>query len=146
LIDQAGHITIEQIKFPSIHKKRYLILKFAKYSVDRKDIWLYHKTDHREVYQQASSSMTGCDDVILWNTDGEITETTRANIVVRIGGKYYTPPVTSGLLAGTYRSWLIENGKIIENTISKKMLEGAKEIYTINSVRKWQKCTLSKDK
>jgi para-aminobenzoate synthetase/4-amino-4-deoxychorismate lyase len=145
LIDQAGQITTEQIKFPSNHNKRSLILKFANYPVDRADIWLYHKTDHREVYQQASSSITGCDDVILWNTEGEITETTRANIVVRIDGKYYTPPVISGLLAGTYRSWLIENGKIIENPISKKMLEEAEEIFTINSVRKWQKCTLSKD-
>ena len=145
LIDQEGQITIEQINFPTNHKKRYLTLKFASFPVDSKDKWLYHKTDHRDIYQRASSSMTGCDDVIMWNADGEITETTRANIVVHIGGKYFTPPVTSGLLAGTYRSWLIENSKIIEKPISKKMLEGAKEIYTINSVRKWQKCTLLKE-
>jgi para-aminobenzoate synthetase/4-amino-4-deoxychorismate lyase len=145
LIDQAGQITIEQIEFPSNHKKRYSILKFARRPIDKMDTWLYHKTDYRKVYQNALSSVTGCDDVVLWNEDGEITETTRANIVILKDEKYFTPPVTSGLLAGTFRSWLIEKDNIMEETISKKMLENAEEIYIINSVRKWQKCTLSKD-
>jgi para-aminobenzoate synthetase/4-amino-4-deoxychorismate lyase len=145
LINQAGQIIIEQIEFPSNHKKRYTTLKFSRRPIDKSNIWLYHKTDYRKVYQHALSSVTGCDDVVLWNEDGEITETIRANIVIRKGEKYFTPPVTSGLLAGTFRSWLIEKGDIMEKTISKKVLENAKEIYIINSVRKWQKCTLTKD-
>jgi len=38
------------------------------------------------------------DDVIPWNTHGEITEATIANVVVEIGGERWTPPRTCGLL------------------------------------------------
>ena len=50
------------------------------------------------------------DDVILWNTRGEITEATIANVVVEIGGERWTPPRTCGLLPGIARGRLIDDG------------------------------------
>ena len=39
--------------------------------------------DRREVYERALAGRPGCDEVILWNEEGEVTEATIANLVVR---------------------------------------------------------------
>jgi para-aminobenzoate synthetase/4-amino-4-deoxychorismate lyase len=101
------------------------------------DVFLYHKTTRREVYEQARSRHPDCDDVLLLNERGEITESTIANVVVEIDGERLTPPVSSGLLAGTFREELLEQGQIREAVITPEMLKQADALWLINSVRKW---------
>jgi para-aminobenzoate synthetase/4-amino-4-deoxychorismate lyase len=55
--------------------------------------------------------------------------------VVKINGDLYTPPVESGLLAGTFRQELIRKKEIKVKNISKADLNNAEEIWFINSVR-----------
>lgn len=74
-------------------------------------------------------------DVLLWNEEGFITEFTNGNVVVKINGDLYTPPVESGLLAGTFRQELIRKKEIKVENISKADLNNAEEIWFINSVR-----------
>jgi para-aminobenzoate synthetase/4-amino-4-deoxychorismate lyase len=57
--------------------------------------------------------------------------------VVEIDGQLYTPPISSGLLPGTFREQLLEEGKIKERVITIAELQSAKEFFLINSVRKW---------
>lgn len=47
----------------------------------------------------------------------ELTEFINGNVVLEIDGKLWTPPVKSGLLAGTYRGFLLKQGKISEKTL-----------------------------
>jgi para-aminobenzoate synthetase/4-amino-4-deoxychorismate lyase len=82
-------------------------------------------------------------DIVYWNERGEITESSIANIVAPIDGELYTPPVASGLLAGTFRNHLLAEGKIKERVITIEELENAKEFYLINSVRKWARGSFS---
>ncbi|MCS7300805.1 MAG: aminodeoxychorismate synthase component I [Fimbriimonadales bacterium] len=103
--------------------------------VDPRNVFLYHKTTHRAVYEQARAACPDCDDVILWNPRGEITESTVANVVVRLDGKLYTPPVACGLLGGVYREYLLERGWLTERVITLPMLQQAEAVYLINSVR-----------
>jgi len=72
---------------------------------------MYHKTTHRLVYKTAKTQAGDCDDVILFNTKNEVTETGIANIVIRLGSELVTPPVSCGLLAGTFRDHLVHAGK-----------------------------------
>ncbi|MFM8007271.1 MAG: aminotransferase class IV, partial [Dolichospermum sp.] len=72
--------------------------------IDSSNIFLYHKTTNRQVYEIAKASFPDCDDVLLWNERGEITETCIGNIVVDLNGELLTPPVQCGLLAGTFRA------------------------------------------
>ena len=67
--------------------------------VDSSDVSLFHKTTNRDVYDRARARAGSCDDVILWNERGEVTESTIANVVVEMDGVQYTPPVECGLLA-----------------------------------------------
>ena len=117
-------------------------IALAKTPVDSRDVFLFHKTTHRSAYEQAKAGLPDCDDVILWNERGEVTESTIANVVVRTEGVLITPPIDCGLLAGTFRETLIKSGEVAEAIISVDELRSADEIYLINSVRKWQRAVL----
>jgi para-aminobenzoate synthetase/4-amino-4-deoxychorismate lyase len=103
--------------------------------VDSSNRFLFHKTTRRDGYS---------DDVIFWNERGEVTESGIANVVVRIDDQLCTPPIESGLLAGTFRDQLLAEGKIKERVITVEELQHANEIYLINSVRKWIRVHLRK--
>ena len=98
-------------------------------------VFPYHKTTDRRVYDTAKRP--GADDVILWNTDRQVTETTIANIVAEIGGRKLTPPVECGLLPGTFRAQLLDAGEIEEGIITIEELGAATRLWLINSVREW---------
>ena len=82
--------------------------------------------------------------MLLWNERNELTESCVANVVAAIDGDLVTPPVESGLLAGVFRGWLLERGKIREQVLNVGDLGKFSKIYLINSVRKWQEAVLIK--
>ena len=103
--------------------------------VDPDDPFLYHKTTRRETYERALASRPGYEDVILWNRRGELTESCIANVVVQIEGRALTPPVDCGLLAGTYRGWLLDRGLVEERVIRIEDLARAERVLLVSSVR-----------
>jgi para-aminobenzoate synthetase/4-amino-4-deoxychorismate lyase len=100
-------------------------------------VWLYHKTTRRDAYDQSRNTRPDCDDVILWNERGELTESTIANLVLELEGRRYTPPVSCGLLPGTMRAHLLESGEIAERVLTPADLDRASGVWLINSVRGW---------
>jgi para-aminobenzoate synthetase/4-amino-4-deoxychorismate lyase len=123
--------------------KRPVRLKPAARPVDSTDVFLYHKTTNRGVHDDARASVSGCDDAILWNERGEVTEASTSNLVVRRGSRFFTPPVTCGLLAGTFRSALLCRGRLEERVIPLPELASYDGIFLINSVRKWRRAILA---
>ncbi len=115
---------------------------FAASPVDSTNRFLFHKTTKREVYDRVLAERADCADVILWNERGEITESTIANVVVAIDGRLWTPPRTAGLLAGTFREELLNQGTIHERVIRKEELKAGDSFFQINSVRKWMSAIL----
>ncbi len=142
LVSPRGEIVSECEALGGGNQERAVRLVTAANPVDSDDPFLYHKTTKRDVYEEAASSRPDADDVLLWNGNGEITESCVANVVVRIDGAFCTPPVSCGLLPGTYRQHLLESGVIIERPIEKSILEECPEIYLINSVRRWRRAVL----
>ena len=69
--------------------------------------------------------------------DGELTEFTNGNVVLEIDGVLWTPPISSGLLAGTFRESLIKEGTIHERKLTIADIGRSTNIWFINSVRKW---------
>jgi para-aminobenzoate synthetase/4-amino-4-deoxychorismate lyase len=111
-------------------------LGFATEPVDSGDVFLFHKTTNRGVYERALASRPDCDDVLLWNERGEITETAYANVALEIDGEWLTPPLDSGLLAGTMRGHLLDRGELRETVLMKDDVKRASRIAVINSVSK----------
>jgi para-aminobenzoate synthetase / 4-amino-4-deoxychorismate lyase len=115
-------------------------LVLAEAPIDPGDPFLYHKTTNRSAY--ARVGRPGGDDTVLWNPDGEATETTMANLVAEIGGRRVTPPVRCGLLAGTFRAELLARGDIAEAVIPVARVRAAAGLWVINSVRGWRRAAL----
>ncbi len=105
--------------------------------IEASDPLLFHKTTARHVYDEASRRHPDYDEVILWNAGGELTESTRANLVLEVAGECLTPPVRCGLLAGTYRAELLARGRIREQVLPIAALSSADKVFLINSVRGW---------
>ena len=103
--------------------------------IDPNDVFLYHKTTNRTTYEQARRAKF--DDVILWNPRGQVTESTLANVVAEIDGRKVTPPVSCGLLAGTFREQLLDEGVVQEGIITIDQLRTATQLWLLNSVREW---------
>lgn len=123
---------------------------FSHTRVDSGDCLLFHKTTSREIYENELNRAQEAVffDVVFRNEKGEITEGARSNIVVRFGDQYFTPPVEAGLLAGTYRSWLL-TGTVIplkEETLFPDDCLSADEVFICNALRGLVKVTLDSNK
>lgn len=135
LLACTGALSTEAVPLPPLEHP--CVLGIAPTPVSSRDIFLFHKTTNRTVYDEALRACPGYDDVILWNEHGHVTESTRANIVIEHDGQRVTPPRTAGLLAGTFRAALLEEGAIVEAPVSLDDVARATRVWLINSVRGW---------
>ena len=143
LMDKAGSFAIES-QYIDASPEEPIEISLATKAIQSNDKFLYHKTTHRKVYEQAFHNQEKATDVLLWNERGELTESTIANVVIRKDKKLITPPIDCGLLAGTYRQHLLEKGEIEEEIVTLGDLNENTEIYLINSVRKWRRVKFKK--
>jgi para-aminobenzoate synthetase/4-amino-4-deoxychorismate lyase len=140
LLEADGGLLCEAVDLVRLHDP--VRVAFAVAPVDREDVFLYHKTTRRDVYERAKAGRPDADTVILWNSDGEVTEAAESNIVLSLRGVKVTPPVSSGLLPGTMRAELLERGEIVERIVTVDQVRAAEEIWLINSVRGWMRAVL----
>jgi len=150
LLDKNGELNFEakSLRLSGDHAPMKVCL--AKEPIDSGNVFLYHKTTHREVYTDALRSAGAkpqqeqgiYDDVLLYNKNDELTEFTIGSLVVEMNEKLFTPPVTCGLLPGTFRAHLLETGQTTEKVIRKEELKDCENIFLVNSVRKWQRVVL----
>ena len=71
---------------------------------------------------------------ILFNSDGNIVETSNSNIFILKNDKLYTPPTSDGCVDGTMRSWVFSQLKVTERTLSISDINNASEIFTTNAI------------
>ncbi|WP_372799290.1 aminotransferase class IV, partial [Pontiella sp.] len=144
LVSMDGNMEVQTFPVDAAAAEERPVLRaaLAEDPVNPQDVFLYHKTTHRDVYASAKAAFPNHDEVILWNERGEVTEGTFTNVVVSRGGKRITPPVECGLLAGTFREHLLKSGDVEEGILLLEDLRSADEVWLVNSVRKWQKAVL----
>jgi para-aminobenzoate synthetase / 4-amino-4-deoxychorismate lyase len=122
---------------------RPLLVCLSLHPIDTGSPFVLHKTTRRGHYEAARAPFPDADDVILYNTAREVTESCIANVVILRNGRLATPPLGCGLLNGTYRAELLEQGEIVEERVSIPELRQAEKIFLINSVRKWREAVLA---
>lgn len=134
LLSRCGNVALEAAPLGqySLHK-----IGIAPAPVNTDDVFLYHKTTHRVVYDQARAACPECDEVLLWNERHELTEATIANIVIERDGQLITPPIECGLLPGTLRAKLLADGRIREGIVTLDELPRVERLWLINGVRGW---------
>jgi para-aminobenzoate synthetase / 4-amino-4-deoxychorismate lyase len=142
LMGQNGQISVESAPLPAEIRPGPVRLKLADRPISSRNVFLYHKTTCRGVYEAAYASRGDCDDVLLWNEQGAATETTIANLVVEKGGRLITPPVSCGVLPGVFREHLLHTGEIEEQIVSVEDVKSAQRLFAVNSVRGWMPAVL----
>jgi branched-chain amino acid aminotransferase len=86
------------------------------------NVWNLHEAHH-----------AGFDEVVLLNERGEVAECTAANIFAVRDGRVFTPPLTSGCLAGITREILLEIGTRSGIPVEEKRLF-PDDLYTADEV------------
>jgi para-aminobenzoate synthetase/4-amino-4-deoxychorismate lyase len=121
-------------------------VRIAPQRTDPDDPMLYHKTTHRPLYAQAFADALrdGFDDVLFLNLRGEVTEGAISNLFIEKDGRWFTPPIECGLLAGVYRRHLLETRPDIqERALHEEDLRTAAAIYLCNAVRGLRRVEIS---
>ncbi|GAC1518170.1 MAG: aminodeoxychorismate synthase component I [Acidimicrobiales bacterium] len=113
-------------------------------AVSSRDRMLFHKGADRARYDRWRAARPTVDDVILGNERDEVTETTIANLVVGRDGRWWTPPLASGLLPGVARGRLLEAGVVAERVLRIEDLAGA-SLAVVSSLRGWRPAVLAGD-
>jgi para-aminobenzoate synthetase / 4-amino-4-deoxychorismate lyase len=135
LLSLQGEIDIQAQQLQDVSQPIEATL--AKTPISSKNVFLYHKTTNRKVYEE--QKVAGFFDTLLWNEKEELTEFTIGNLVLELDGKLVTPPRDSGLLAGVMRAELLESGEVEERIVYREDLWRASAIWLVNSVRGWLK-------
>jgi para-aminobenzoate synthetase/4-amino-4-deoxychorismate lyase len=139
LLEKSGALKSEAVPFQAAQVDQTLNICLSKEPVDSSNVFLLHKTTQRDIYDSARKDSPDCDDVLLYNELGELTEFTIGNLVVELQGKLFTPPTSCGVLPGTFRAHLMETGQVLERVISVEQLKDYTEIFRVNSIRRWQR-------
>ena len=103
--------------------------KLCLQEADLNQSFTYFKTTHRPHLS------LGKQEIIYHNAAGELLETSIGNLVLKINGKLYTPPIRLGILPGIYRQHLLETGQVKEKITTLEDLNQAEAIYGCNAVR-----------
>jgi len=138
-LNKKGKVEVEWqiLKNLKFKGKNQIIL--SKTKTDSCNVFLYHKTTNRYLYdsEYRKALNNGFCEVIFTNKKGEITEGAISNIFILKDGIYFTPPVNAGLLDGIYRRYFIKTNrkKVVEKSLFLQDLLKADKIFICNSVR-----------
>jgi para-aminobenzoate synthetase/4-amino-4-deoxychorismate lyase len=138
LLDRDGGLQITDEILPKDAGDSALRVCLAQARTDAADPMLFHKTTHRPAYAAAfaAASRAGFADVLFFNGLGELTEGAISNVFVEKDGRWSTPPVTCGLLAGVLRRHLLATRpEIEERVLDEDDLRQADAVYLANAVR-----------
>jgi para-aminobenzoate synthetase/4-amino-4-deoxychorismate lyase len=99
---------------------------------------------YAEAFKEAVDK--GFDDVLFMNQRGEVTEGAISNIFIEKDGRWLTPSVECGLLAGVYRRHLLETlPRVEERVIYVGDLRTAEAVHLCNAVRGLRRVTIDWD-
>ncbi|MES2024522.1 MAG: aminodeoxychorismate synthase component I [Pseudomonadota bacterium] len=111
----------------------------AEQTTTANDVFLRHKTTIRTVYDAAwrAAEQQGAFDKLFCNTQGQVTEGGRSTFFVKLHGRWYTPPLSAGLLPGVMRGVLLDDPEwnAQEKILTLDDVRNAEEIVVCNALR-----------
>jgi para-aminobenzoate synthetase / 4-amino-4-deoxychorismate lyase len=103
------------------------------------DALLHHKTTRRADYDRGwrSAEALGAFDTLFFNERGELTEGGRSNVFVKLAARWWTPPLSSGVLPGVMRSVLLEDAELGagERVLTRTDVLNAEALLVCNALR-----------
>ena len=111
------------VKISSIKKNQYSKITYLK-SLNYLENILEHENSIKEGYNE----------VLFFNTNGNLAEGSVSNVFFIKDKKIYTPSISCGLLNGTVRKFIVNNYNVIEGNFDESNLMNADEIFLTNSI------------
>ncbi|WP_109480965.1 aminodeoxychorismate synthase component I [Paraburkholderia sp. C35] len=103
------------------------------------DPLLRHKTTRRAEYDRGWREAESQDafDTLFFNEHGELTEGGRSNVFVMLDGRWWTPPLSSGVLPGVMRSVLLGDPDMQagERVLTREDVLNAQSLMLCNALR-----------
>ncbi|CAD6510876.1 Isochorismate synthase MenF [Paraburkholderia hiiakae] len=107
--------------------------------VESADALLLRKTTRRAEFDRAwrEAEALGGFDMLFFNERGELTEGGRSNIFVKLDGKWFTPPLASGVLPGVMRGVLLDDEAFgaQERVLTRDDVVNAEALMLTNALR-----------
>jgi para-aminobenzoate synthetase/4-amino-4-deoxychorismate lyase len=137
-LNQAGECAIQHGRLlPWRHQPVRVLLASEPTRAD--DVFLRHKTTVRDRYDAAwrAAEAKGAFDMLFHNTRGELTEGARTNLFLKLNGRWYTPPLSAGVLPGIMRTLLLQDPgwAASERILTLDDLRVAEDVVICNALR-----------
>jgi para-aminobenzoate synthetase/4-amino-4-deoxychorismate lyase len=136
-LDQAGLCKVQSGQLAPLAVPVKLLLSHQ--PTVASDLFLRHKTTVRERYDAAwrAAEAQGAFDMLFANAKGELTEGARSNVFVKLHGRWYTPPLSAGVLPGVMRTVLLADPlwDATERRLTFDDLRAAEEVVVCNALR-----------
>jgi para-aminobenzoate synthetase/4-amino-4-deoxychorismate lyase len=114
-------------------------LILAPHPVARPALLARHKTTLRQDYDAGVRAAQACGafDSLFFSPDGRLTEGGRTNVFVKLGGRWWTPPVSDGVLPGVMRAVVLQDPQwqVGERSIHRDELAGAQGWMVCSALR-----------
>jgi para-aminobenzoate synthetase/4-amino-4-deoxychorismate lyase len=108
-------------------------------ATDARDPLLRFKTTRRADYDAAwqRAERLGAFDALFFNRGGELTEGGRSNVFVKLDGRWWTPPLSSGVLPGVMRAQVLADPhwSAAERRLTRADLQRAEALMVCNALR-----------
>lgn len=88
-----------------------------------------------QVLARMEAERAGCDEGLVQDGDGHVVSATAANLLVRSGDRWLTPPVDRCGVAGVVRGWLLDQGLLEVRELERAEVEVATALALCNGVR-----------
>jgi para-aminobenzoate synthetase/4-amino-4-deoxychorismate lyase len=98
-----------------------------------------HKTTDRALYDAGvrAAQAEGAFDSLFFSESGWLVEGGRSSVFVKLGGRWFTPPVADGALPGVMRSVLLDDPAFgaAERRLTRADLDAAEAVLVCNALR-----------
>lgn len=131
LLAADGTCSLECHELLALPQPAYV--RLSKSKINSNDILQKHKTTNRSLYLNVPRNSQFYD-YLFSNEREELVEASRNNLIIKLNGKNYTPPLASGCLPGVKRQQLLAQGLLNEKRINLKELQTAQNVYLCNAV------------
>jgi para-aminobenzoate synthetase / 4-amino-4-deoxychorismate lyase len=138
LLDEDGGVSATATPQAATQPEAVMRYVVSDTRLNSSDLFLYHKTTRRDLYDREwkhYADTLGADEVIYLNEDGELAEGSRTTIFIERDGRLLTPRLQAGLLPGTLRAALLDEGRAVEARLTMRDVNAAPKIFLGNSVR-----------
>jgi 4-amino-4-deoxychorismate lyase len=139
-----GRRTLQLAPLPALPTRLSICLWPERLSSD--EPWLRHKTTYRPWYAtmtQWLSTQPTIFDALCCNERGELCEGSRSNVYLFLEEQWFTPPTSSGCLAGVQRAMLLDQGLVHERLLYEEDVLHASHLRISNALRGWREVALT---